>query len=258
MATAATRTQNERTGESHPLVGIAGLTVRFGERVVLEGVDLDVHAGEIITIVGPNGSGKSTLVKAIVGAVEPASGRISRSAGLTIGYVPQRLHIDPALPMTVRRFLALPGRGASAGAAGTLAQLGIDTLAGRQMAGLSGGQFQRALLARALIKRPRLLILDEATQGLDLPGAADFYDQIERARARFGCAVLMVSHDLAASMRRSDRLVCLNRRVRCAGAPAEVAAMSEYRALFGADIAGAQAPASCPSASRRFLLEAAQ
>ena len=223
------------------LVRVRGLDVRLGGRAVLSGVDLDVGPGEIVTIVGPNGSGKTTLLRAILGAVAPSAGRVEARLGLRVGYVPQRLQLDRSLPLTVARFLDLPRPAGRAVRAEALAEAGVPDLGERQMAQLSGGQFQRVLLARALIGRPDLLILDEATQGLDQPGSAAFYRRIEAVRAALGCAVLMVSHELHVVMAASDRVVCLNGHVCCAGSPEVVASAPEYRALFGTGTMGALA-----------------
>jgi len=223
------------------LVDIRGLSVRYGGNTVLHDVDFSVEPGEIVTIVGPNGSGKSTLLRAIIGAVRPDAGTITARRGLRIGYVPQRLHIDPTLPITVRRFLSLPRRVGDAEAQAALDEAGVGGLAARQMADLSGGQFQRVLLARALLNRPDLLILDEATQGLDQPGSAAFYRQIEKVRQHMGCAVIMVSHELHVVMAASDRVICLNGHVCCEGEPEHVASAPEYRALFGTGTQGALA-----------------
>ncbi len=177
------------------LVDMSGLNVQLGGQTVLHHVEFSIDPGEIVTIVGPNGSGKTSLLRAIIGATQPATGRIRQSDGLRIGYVPQKLHIDPTLPMTVRRFLDLPQRVRDEAARDALDEAGAGALTGRQMSGLSGGQFQRVLLARALLSKPELLILDEATQGLDQPGSAAFYQKIAEVRDHLGCAVLMVSHD---------------------------------------------------------------
>lgn len=224
-----------------PLIEARGVSVRYGGLTALSHVDLTIAPGEIVTVVGPNGSGKSTLLKTLVGALRPSAGTLHRKPGLRIGYVPQRLAIDPTLPLTVRRFLSLPQRVPDATAAEALAQAGLEGLADRQMADLSGGQFQRVLLARALLNRPDLLILDEATQGLDQPGSAAFYQRIEDVRRNLGCAVLMVSHELHVVMAASDRVICLNGHVCCAGKPEQVASAPEYRALFGSGTQGALA-----------------
>ena len=223
------------------LIRVEGLAVAYGASTVLRGVDLSVGRGEIVTIVGPNGSGKSTLLRAILGAVRPSAGRVRRAPGLRIGYVPQRLHVDATLPLNVARFMSLPRRAPDAAVAAALEEAGVPGLTGRPMAGLSGGELQRVLLARALLERPDLLILDEPTQGLDQPGSASLYHRVEAARARLGCAVLMVSHDLHVVMSASDRVVCLNGHVCCEGRPEAVASAPEYRALFGTGTGGALA-----------------
>lgn len=221
------------------LITAENLSVRHGEAVVLTGVDFTLAPGEIVTVVGPNGSGKSTLIRALIGLEPAATGRVVRAPGLRIGYVPQKLHIDAGLPMTVRRFLSLPRRVSDAAAAAALARVGVPGLGPRPLARLSGGQFQRVLLARALLGAPQVLILDEPTQGLDQPGTAAFYRLIEEVRAETGAAVLMVSHDLHVVMAASDRVVCLNGHVCCAGTPKVVSAAPEYRALFGLGTGGA-------------------
>ena len=223
------------------LISVRGLDMRLGGRMVLRNVSLDIRAGEIVTVVGPNGSGKSTLLRSLIGAVAPARGRITRAEGLRIGYVPQQLHIDPTLPLTVARFLDLPRRAAAPDARTALERAGAGDLATRQMSELSGGQFQRVLLARAILGEPQLLILDEATQGLDQPGSAAFYARIAELRRDLGCAVLMVSHELHVVMAASDRVICLNGHVCCEGAPEQVASAPEYRALFGSGTQGALA-----------------
>ncbi len=223
------------------LIRLEKVHVRLGSHDVLQGVDFSIRRGEIVTIVGPNGSGKSTLLKTIIGALQPRTGRRNEARGLRIGYVPQKLHIDPPLPMSVRRFLSLPERVSDRDARAALAQAGAEGLERRQMADLSGGQFQRVLLARALLTRPDLLILDEATQGLDQQGSAAFYRLIEQLRQELGCAVLMVSHELHVVMAASDRVICLNGHVCCEGAPEHVASAPEYRALFGTGTQGALA-----------------
>ncbi len=223
------------------LIATRDMSIVLNGRTILQDVDIDIASGEIVTIVGPNGSGKSTLLRALIGALPPATGHVTRQPGLRIGYVPQKLAIDSALPMTVRRFLSLPTRISNAAAAQALMQAGVPDLGQHQMADLSGGQFQRVLLARALLDNPQLLLLDEATQGLDQPGSAAFYRQIEDVRRNLGCAVVMVSHDLHVVMAASDRVLCINGHVCCEGTPDIVASAPEYRALFGSGTQGALA-----------------
>lgn len=223
------------------LVETRGLGISFSGQIVLKDVNFAIEPGEIVTIVGPNGSGKSSFLKALIGAVEPMTGSVRRAAGLRIGYVPQRLHIDRTLPMTVERFMNLPRATPAVTRRAALAEAGAEALGTRQMADLSGGQLQRVLLARALLDTPELLILDEATQGLDQPGSAAFYRRIEQVRNDLGCAVLMVSHELHVVMSASDRVICLNGHVCCEGKPEVVASAPEYRALFGTGTRGALA-----------------
>ena len=202
------------------LVQVKDLSVSYGAQKVLSHVSLSVAAGEIVTIVGPNGSGKTSLLRAIIGAVKPIDGHVEHAQGVKLGYVPQRLHIDETLPMTVSRFLKLPSG---------IARTSIDQA------------LTQVLLARALIGKPDLLLLDEATQGLDQRGSAAFYQQIEQVRQDTGCAVLMISHELHVVMSASDRVICLNGHVCCEGTPAVVASAPEYRALFGTGTGGALA-----------------
>ena len=227
--------------KQEPILRLAHVTLRHGPNTVLSNVTLDIMPGEIVTIVGPNGSGKSSLLRAIVGALPLAEGRMTRAPGLRIGYVPQKLSVDATLPMTVNRFLSLPRRQTKEAVERALHDAGAAGLGARQMATLSGGQFQRVLLARALLERPNILLLDEATQGLDQPGSASFFRQIEAVRRDMGCAILMVSHELHVVMSASDRVICLNGHICCEGTPEIVASAPEYRALFGTGTQGALA-----------------
>jgi len=223
------------------LLSAQNLSVRFNGVDVLSGISMAIEPGEIVTILGPNGSGKSTLLRALLGILPLASGSVARAPGLRLGYVPQKLSVDRSMPMTVRRFLSLPKRVSDADATAALARVGLPDLETRQMAALSGGQFQRVLLARALLSAPQLLILDEPTQGLDQPGEAAFYRLIEEVRRETGAAVLMVSHDLHVVMAASDRVICLNGHICCEGTPRVVSNAPEYRALFGLGTQGALA-----------------
>ncbi|MCV6592044.1 MAG: metal ABC transporter ATP-binding protein [Silicimonas sp.] len=223
------------------LIHCEGLAVTLGGRQVLHEVDFDLEAGEIVTIVGPNGSGKSTLLRAIIGAVTPDRGVITRKPGLRVGYVPQKLALDATLPISARRFLDLPKRVPEAQAQAALARVGAEGFLENPLSGLSGGQLQRVLLARALLADPEVLMLDEPTQGLDQPGSAEFYRLIEDVKRDLSCAILMVSHELHVVMAASDRVICLNGHVCCHGTPKHVASAPEYRALFGTGTKGALA-----------------
>ena len=223
------------------LVKVKDLSVNYGARSALTRVSLSIESAEIVTIVGPNGSGKTSLLRAIIGAIQSEQGSVTKRNGIQIGYVPQQLHIDATLPITVQRFLKLPHGATPSEITQALHHAEVPDLSASQLSHLSGGQFQRVLLARALIKKPDLLLLDEATQGLDQRGSASFYQQIERVRQDTGCAVLMISHELHVVMSASDRVICLNGHVCCEGTPAVVASAPEYRELFGTGTGGALA-----------------
>ena len=216
------------------VLSVSGLGMRFADHQVLQDIDLDVHAGEIVTLIGPNGSGKTTLVRLALGLLQPTSGRVWRAPSLTIGYTPQRLQVDEVLPLTVRRFLLLGGRCPPARLREVSAEVGIISVLDHPIQGISGGELQRTLLARALLRRPDLLVLDEPAQGVDVNGQEELYGLIARIRNRHGCAVLLVSHDLHLVMAAADRVVCLNRHVCCSGAPEAVSRDPAYLDLFGA------------------------
>jgi zinc transport system ATP-binding protein len=226
---------------SPPLVEVTNASVRLGDHLALDRVDLVVGAGEIVSLIGPNGAGKSTLVKLAIGILQPTSGTVRRRPGLTFSYVPQRLQIDPTLPLSVGRFLDLPVRQSAAQRRDALAMVGASGLEQRAMQALSGGEFQRVLLARALLRRPGLLVLDEPAQGVDHLGQAEFFRLIDRVRHEQGCGVLIVSHDLHLVMAATDRVVCLNRHICCSGTPETMGTDPAYRALFGARAADAVA-----------------
>lgn len=223
------------------LLSLQDVAVHYGQGPVLQSVDLTVRAGEIITIVGPNGSGKSSLLRVMTGAVRPKRGRVLRQAGLRIGYVPQKLRLDPTFPMTLRRFLDVPQAVADHDADLVAERTGISGHMHKQIASLSGGLLQRGMLARAILRRPDVLLLDEPTQGLDQAGSAGFYELIEDLRNELNCAVVMVSHDLHVVMSASDRVICLNGHICCQGAPEVVSTAPEYRALFGRGTRGTMA-----------------
>ena len=219
------------------LIEISKLEVKYGSKKVLQNINLSLNASEIVTIVGPNGSGKTTLFKAIIGSVPFSKGKISIKPNLRIGYVPQQLKVDQTLPITVERFLKLATRNNN-DIEKMIAFFGSENIFREQINSLSGGQMQRVLLARALVNEPEILLLDEATRGLDQPGIAAFYRKIENISKETNCAVLMISHDLHVVMRASDRVICVNGHICCQGTPENVATSPEYQTLFGSNIDG--------------------
>jgi zinc transport system ATP-binding protein len=216
------------------LLSCRGLSKSFDGRQVLAGVDLDVAAGEIVTLIGPNGAGKTVLLRLALGLEQPDAGTVARRPGLTLGYMPQKIAIDPNLPLDVKRFVGLAGGHSRAAIADVLGETGVAARIDAPVQALSGGEFQRALLARALLRKPDLLVLDEPAQGVDVTGQDALYDLLARVVAARGCGVLLVSHDLHLVMARADRVVCLNGHVCCTGKPAALGTDPAFAALFGA------------------------
>ncbi len=213
-------------------LGNAG-TFRSG-RWLVRGVTFVIDPGEIVTLIGPNGSGKSTTAKMALGILKPDEGTVTRRPGLKVAYVPQKLAIDWTLPLTVARFMRLTGEVSKGEAEAAMASTGVRHLAGAEVRNLSGGEFQRVMLARAIARKPDLLVLDEPVQGVDFSGEVSLYDLIRRIRDEIHCGILLISHDLHVVMAATDRVICLNGHVCCSGTPTKVASSPEYKALFGA------------------------
>jgi zinc transport system ATP-binding protein len=218
---------------SAPLIEARDISIRFNGRQVLNQVDMSVHAREIVTLIGPNGAGKTTLVRIILGLLKPDQGKVKRQKGLRIGYMPQRLALSANLPLTVRRFLGLAQVNHVTRLKQVAVELEIERLLNSQMITLSGGETQRVLLARALLRNPQLLVLDEPVQGVDVTGQSELYGLITRIRNTHDCGVLMISHDLHLVMAATDRVFCLNRHVCCSGHPEAVSRHPAYLELFG-------------------------
>lgn len=215
------------------LISVDGLHLSLGGREVLADVSLRLRRGEILTVIGPNGSGKTSLVRVILGLLPAGSGSARLQPGLRVGYMPQKLHVDAILPLTVRRFLLLGGRRSDEDLRGALQEVGAQRIMDRPIQSVSGGELQRALLARALLRNPDLLVLDEPVQGVDLNGQAELYALIKRIRDTHACGILMVSHDLHLVMAATDHVVCLNHHVCCSGSPEVVSRDPAYLGLFG-------------------------
>jgi len=215
------------------LVKADDISIQFGDRQVLQNVSLTVKQGQVLTLIGPNGAGKTTLVRIILGLVKPQSGRIEKPKNLRIGYMPQKLHVEATMPITVRRFLELARHKMGAPIDTILEEVQITHLMNHQLRSISGGEMQRVLLARALSQQPQLLVLDEPAQGVDVAGQAELYQLINDIRARHNCGVLMISHDLHLVMAKTDEVVCLNHHICCHGRPEQVSIDPSYLALFG-------------------------
>lgn len=215
------------------LVSLENISVSFGARRVLSDISLTLNAGRILTLLGPNGAGKSTLVRVVLGLVKPDTGTLTRDRNLRIGYVPQKLHLDATLPLTVSRFMRLRPGVKKSDIAPALHRVKAAHLAEAPMQKLSGGETQRVLLARALLNQPQLLVLDEPTQGVDVNGQIALYDLINKLRHELDCAVLMVSHDLHLVMAKTDEVLCLNHHICCSGTPEAVSTHPQFISMFG-------------------------
>jgi len=225
-------------GTPQSILRAENVSLILGAQSILSGVDLAVAPGESVTLVGPNGAGKTMLLRVLMGLVAPTSGVVTRRSGLRVGYSPQTLAPDPILPMDLRRFVGIGSDASQSHRSQALDEVGIGDLSHRPIHELSGGEMRRAMLARALLRDPEILVLDEPVQGVDLAGQVELYERISRAKTDQGSAVLMVSHDLNLVMVATDRVICLNHHVCCEGAPDSVRGNAEFRALFGDDVEG--------------------
>ena len=218
------------------LLAANGINKTLAARKILQGIDLEIEEGQIVTLIGPNGAGKTTLVRVLLGLVPKDAGSVYLRPGLEIGYMPQRVNIESTLPITVQRFLRLSGPSSGNKIEDVLELLTIAQLSKQQLASISGGELQRVLLARALLRDPHLLILDEPAQGVDIAGQSELYELISKIRHENGVSVLMISHDLHLVMSSTDEVICLNHHVCCHGKPDQVSADPAFRELFGANV----------------------
>lgn len=212
---------------------VSGLTVLKSGRTILDKVSFSLGHGEIMSVIGPNGGGKTTLLRVILGLLSPNSGKVQCAVGTRIGYVPQKLALDNSMPLTPRRFLSLGMKTTLKRVTEIAQRTGITHLLDQQLTGLSGGETQRVLLARAIMKKPDFLVLDEPTQGMDITSQSELFRLIGAIRQETGAAIIMVSHDLHLVMRGTDKVLCLNGHVCCTGPPAEIKHEPGFRALFG-------------------------
>lgn len=223
--------------EKKVLLQANGVSVVFQQREVLHKVDLQIEPGEVVTIIGPNGAGKTTLIRVALGLLQPTSGEVRLNPDLRIGYLPQRFEVEQTLPINVVRFLQLTGVRDMQQLQQALDEVGAGGLLQSSLQTLSGGELQRVLLARTLLRNPELLVLDEPAQGVDLHGQVEFFSLLEKLRAERGCSVLMVSHDLHLVMAATDRVICLNNHVCCKGSPEAVTKNPAFIELFGEEAA---------------------
>lgn len=199
------------------------------EKTILKDISFSVRPNDIQTLIGPNGAGKSTLIKIMLGLLKPTSGSVAQKDGIKIGYMPQKININPYLPLNVEAFLALYGIVEEE----FLALLKVDKLLKFSVHDLSGGEWQRVLFARALINKPDLLVLDEPTQGVDFTGQQDFFKLMLSLKETLKCSIFLISHDLHYVLSATDQVLCLNGHICCAGLPHDVQNHKEYKKMFG-------------------------
>lgn len=224
--------------ESNILLSAKNLGFISKNKTILDGINVELHEAEIMTLIGPNGAGKTTLIKILLGLSEKSSGEIYRRANIKIGYVPQRVNISNVLPLRVLDFLKLGGAYKQNEIENVMDEVDATHILQMAIQEISGGEFQRVLLARALLKKPDLLVLDEPAQGVDIIGQQSLYKIIGAIRESYSCGVLMVSHDLHLVMAATDQVLCLNTHVCCSGHPDHISAHPEYLKLFGSALEG--------------------
>ena len=215
------------------LVSLKNAGVCVSDKWLVRGVSLEVSRGEIVTLIGPNGSGKSTTAKMALGVVNPSEGTARCRRDIHVSYVPQKLVVDWTMPLTVKRFMALSRSATENEVQRALSSTETEHLKNAQMRNLSGGEFQRVLLARAIVNKPNLLVLDEPVQGVDFNGEIALYRLIEEIRTELNCGIILISHDLHVVMSSTNKVICLNGHVCCSGSPDVVASAPEFRTLFG-------------------------
>ena len=218
--------------EENILVKLKNAGIKQNDKWLVKGVSLEVEKGKIVTLIGPNGSGKSTTAKIALGIYKKFEGTVEKFTN-KIGYVPQKISIDWTLPLRVADFMVLTDDLDKGDINEALALTGVDHLIDKNLGNLSGGEFQRVLLARAISRKPELLVLDEPVQGVDFTGEIALYQLIKKISEKLNCGILLISHDLHTVMSATDHVVCLNGHVCCSGSPIDVAKNKEYKALFG-------------------------
>ncbi len=220
------------SSKNNLLVNLENAGVYKSPKWLIRGVSLEVRRGQIVTLIGPNGSGKTTTAKMVLSILEPDEGSMKRYTD-KIAYVPQKINIDWTMPLRVVDFMRLTNNLNDNEVSESLNQTGVEKLFKEQIHGLSGGEFQRVLLARAIAKKPELLVLDEPVQGVDFNGEIDLYNIIKNISANLNCGILLVSHDLHFVMSATDHVVCLNGHICCSGKPSAIIKDKAYIELFG-------------------------
>ena len=217
------------------LIQSQNISFRIADKELLSGISLNISKAEIVTVIGPNGAGKTTLLRLLLGLIPCSSGNLYRKPKLRIGYLPQRAVYNPVLPLSVSRLMNLTGSFSKSQIETSLGETGVQSLKDKPISQLSGGEYQRVMLARALLRNPELLVLDEPVQAVDYMGESELYNLIGNLQKKLGCGVLMVSHNIHVVMASTDRVICLNQHICCEGKPKDVTQHPEYLRLFGLD-----------------------
>ena len=214
------------------LVKLENAGVQRTSKWLVKGISFEISQGQIVTLIGPKGSGKTTTAKMILNIMNADEGRITRNAD-KMAYVPQKINIDWTMPLRVIDFMKITSNLNNNQVLESLTTTGVDKLLYNQIHNLSGGEFQRVLIARAIAKKPDLLVLDEPVQGVDYNGEIALYNLIKKISVNLNCGILLISHDMHFVMSTTDHVVCLNGHICCSGTPSSVVKNPEYIKLFG-------------------------
>jgi zinc transport system ATP-binding protein len=214
------------------LVKLENAGVQRTSKWLVKGISFEISQGQIVTLIGPNGSGKTTTAKMILNIMNADEGQITRNTD-KMAYVPQKINIDWTMPLRVIDFMKITNNLNDNQVIESLTTTGVDKLLYNQIHNLSGGEFQRVLIARAIAKKPDLLVLDEPVQGVDYNGEIALYNLIKKISVNLNCGILLISHDMHFVMSTTDHVVCLNGHICCSGTPSSVVKNPEYIKLFG-------------------------
>ena len=214
------------------LVKLENAGVYKSHKWLVRGISFEINQGEIVTLIGPNGSGKTTTAKMILNIMNTDEGMVIGNAN-KMAYVPQKINIDWTMPLRVIDFMKITNSLNNTQITESLTMTGVDKLLYNQIYSLSGGEFQRVLIARAIAKKPDLLVLDEPVQGVDFNGEIALYNLIKEISVNLNCGILLISHDMHFVMSTTDHVICLNGHICCSGSPSNVVKNPEYIKLFG-------------------------
>lgn len=221
---------------SQVLAYLKNISLKLNDQQILNGINLEIHKGQITTLIGPNGGGKTSIARILIGILKASSGQVFVQENIKIGYVPQKLEIEKTIPLRVIDFLKLSTSACAEATAQLLeiaTKLRIENILQKSLHQISGGQMQKTLLAKALMNNPDILVLDEPTSNMDISAQGEFYDLLEEIRKKQHCAILLISHDLHIVMQKTNQVICVNHHICCEGNPESINNHPEYLSLFG-------------------------